>query len=479
MNGDTSKIQLHRGVVYRRKHGLGGLPILVVLISVILLSFSGCGRSSKQSLSNGVKLPGRKLSKVEVKDTLRRFEDFFLTKTEEAAAEIYSLATTSRMQKTALLGKTRTAYALSSMMVQENPIASLFDTWCYCVRLREYFETGDGNRLFGDHQSVALDAAKENEAEIELVVKTLLGDKVFADTREHIRSFARSRPIKGTFSNMVVHATRVEEGTKGPLGKVLAVPMAPFKALEGVDRTPTAINRFTDTAAGFSDVVEEFPESARWQLLLLLYDLQETEMVESLLASMSEFSKSSAQIADSAEKLPKQLSDNLSKFVDEIDSKQGNLQKTLEQASKTATVIGGTLEEVGEVSDSFGQTANRVNEAAAAWEKAAVATGQVIKEFAKDEEATEEAESEEPFDIKDYRATAEVVSVSVSDLRKLLAEIREFAKSDEFDELASFGIGMSSRIIWRAALFAVVVFVLAVAYKIIAVRITDRGNRES
>ncbi|MHC4744878.1 MAG: hypothetical protein ACYS8Z_23430, partial [Planctomycetota bacterium] len=102
-------------------------------------------------MGEDIVLPGRRLSTAEVKDALRRYEDYFLTKTEEATAEVYFSADNSRMRKTALLGKTRTIYALNSMMVQENPIAALFDTWCYTVRLRQYYEAGDGNRLFGEH----------------------------------------------------------------------------------------------------------------------------------------------------------------------------------------------------------------------------------------------------------------------------------------------------------------------------------------
>jgi hypothetical protein len=330
--------------------------------------------------------------------------------------------------------------------------------------------------LFGEHQSKVLDGAKEAEAEIELVVKNLLGEEILADTREPIHAFARSRPIKGTYSNMVVHATQFEAGTRGPLGQALSVPLSPFRALEGVERTPAAISRFADTAADFADVVQELPESARWQLLLLLYDLQETEMVESLLASMSELSKSSAQIADTAGELPKQISENLAELVEDIDSKQGNLQTTFKEAGNTANIVGKNLEKFDEVSHSFAHTVKQVNEAAVAWEKAAVATGETIKEFYKEDEP---AEDEEPFDIKEYRATAEVVNASVSGLRKLLGEVREFAKSDEFDRIASLSVSMTTRITWRAAVLAVIVFVLCVIYKIIAVHLTNKGKTKS
>ena len=130
--------------------------------------------------------------------------------------------------------------------------------------------------------------------------------------------------------------------------------MTPFRAIEGVDRTASAVNRFTDTAERFSDIVSELPESSRWQLQLLLYDLEETDMTKSFLASIAQFSESSSRLSKSVEELPKQLREALSQFTEETDEKQENLRKTLEQAEKTTLAINNALQQLDKTSGSLG-----------------------------------------------------------------------------------------------------------------------------
>ena len=57
----------------------------------------------------------------------------------------------------------------------------------------------------------------------------------------------------------------------------------------------------------FFAVVEAFPESARWQLLMLLYDIEKLDSVKTTVESFQKFSKSSSRLADSADKLPEKL----------------------------------------------------------------------------------------------------------------------------------------------------------------------------
>ena len=218
---------------------------------------------------------------------------------------------------------------LNAMLSNDDSIVAFIETWALCTRFRMYLEEGEGMKLFGDAHQVALDGSKRMEAEIQRIGSIFLKEDVFEATQKNVTEFARNNPIKGAFSNVIVYATEVQKGQTNPFVSALKIPMTPFRAIEGVDRTASAINRFSDTAERFSNVVEELPESSRWQLQLLLLDLEETDMTKSLLNSLTQVSESSARLEKTAEQLPQRLREQLTQFVEDVDKRQANLQQTL------------------------------------------------------------------------------------------------------------------------------------------------------
>jgi hypothetical protein len=354
------------------------------------------------------------------------------------------------------------------MMEHMDPIIAFIETWGLCVRTTQYFEGGHGSRFFGEYQHIIVEAAKRNEAEIERIGRLLLDDEMFAETRRNIHAFADRNPIKDTYSNGVVYATQVRPGEPNPYVDVVTLPLAPFEALRGVDRTALAIDKFSNTAARFADVVEGFPETSKWQLQLLLYDLEETEMAKSFLASVSQLSESSARLAQTAENLPEEIRKQLSGLVDDVDTKQANIQATLQQAEKTA--------------DAFRRTAEDVNQAAQQWDAAAKNTALALQEFAKLKPPKKKTvKPAKPFDILEYRDTIEAAARTTNELRELAIEIRTLAEADVIDatlgETTKQARGLTNYIFWRAALLAVLVFALALAYRIVINRVTGTQSK--
>lgn len=51
----------------------------------------------------------------------------------------------------------------------------------------------------------------------------------------------------------------------------------PLVFIHLVGNGAVAIHRFTDTANRITDIIELMPEAMRWQLLLFLFEIEETE----------------------------------------------------------------------------------------------------------------------------------------------------------------------------------------------------------
>jgi hypothetical protein len=332
-------------------------------------------------------------------------------------------------------------------------VLAFIEVWALCKRFRIYVEEGEGSTLFAEGQEIVVKSAKRLETEIERVGHIFMKDDVFEATAKSIAEFANVNPISGTFYNVVVYATEVRKGQPNPFMSVLNLPMTPFRAMEGVDRTASAIHQFRDTAERFSDVVRELPESSRWQMELLLYDLEETEMAKSFLDSFTKFSDSSAKMAASVEQLPEQLGKELSEFADEVDRKQANLQKTLAQAEKTTLAVNETVEKLNALAKDTSETAK-------AWEGAAKATGEVVQGLNKSKET---GSSKSSFSVKEYRDAAEQTAQAATDIKELLAAIEAFSESRKYGAL-------TNHLTYRIMGLIFFAFVLALAYRIITVR---------
>jgi len=440
-----------------------------VLLSVSQAALIFCGAGCAEGERTLMGGQATSIFEQELREALDGFGESAAAAIGHAALELDERIATSRVRKTNLLWRIRSSQAYHAMLDLDDPVEAFVETWGLCVRLRLYFESGEGSALYGEHQQIALDASRQNEAAIEEIGTMFLTDDVLAETRNKVLAFARAHPIRGTFSKLVVYATEIEKGQQNTFAKILTVPLAPFRAVGGVDRGAAAIEKFTGTADRFSDIVEELPESTRWQSLLLLYDMQETEVFQEMLANVARVSESSSRLAETAEKLPERLRKETSLLVEQIDARQANLQVTLEKAGKSAGALERAAAKVSEAANSMQGVSKGVNETAQAWEEAARATTQLVAEYGKVAPPDNERP---PFKIEDYKATAEAAAMTAIELRALVTELREMSKTGELPQYGSAARALMNDVTWRLGGLLLTLFVLAAIYKTVFGRAT-------
>lgn len=443
------------------------LFLLVFLISILF----GCSQQEKRIFGKKETPYVTGITREELRDNLDDFAEFFRASVKETADRINESDMTTRMRKTNLILRARTLQAINTMIEQDDPMVAFIETWGLVIRLSQYYEEGEGHSLFQDYQDILTEVAAQLQTRIEIIGKTFMKPEVFNETRKHVFSFAQSNPLKSGFSNTIVYATKLQKGEANPFGKVLSIPMAPITAMKGVDRAATSINRFTDTADRFSDVVEELPESARWQLLTLLYDFEDTEMSKSFLASMSKISESSVQLAETTQNLPKEIRKEISVLVEDIDNKQANIQASLEKAQKTLIAAEKTLAQADKAIVSLQSTVIDVNQAATSWDQAANSTREVLSEFKGLKPARRDPPAESGFKIKDIQDLAETVNKTVGEMQNLATEIRSLIESKQLAGYASMPDRFVNLLVRRLGQLFVAVFVLALIYRIVANRI--------
>jgi Mg2+ and Co2+ transporter CorA len=152
----------------------------------------------------------------------------------------------------------------------------------------------------------------------------------------------------------------------------------------------------------------------------------------------------------------------MSRFVQEIDDKQANLQTTLEQAEKTTVAVSAAMEKLQTAAASVDTTAKDAAETARAWQSAAEVIGGVAREYYKKSESSDRTQS---IDVKEWTAAAEQTSRTANDIKGLLSAMNDFSNAHDYG-------GVINAITLRAIGFVVLIFVLALMYGIISRRLT-------
>jgi hypothetical protein len=448
--------------------------IMVSVVGVFIISICGCASKKQTTLFGRVTPRTEQLSKEELREALNNFEEFAFAATTDTANKLKALSPEYRSQKTNLVQTTRSRHAIHTMLEHQEPIVAYIETWGLCVRVKNYLKYGEGSMLYRQYQDMVISHAEMLQSEIELIGKRFLRDDVYAKNSKDIYAFAAANPITGIFSNLTVYATKVEPGKKGLFEDVISVPMSPFKAMAGVDRTASAIYDVRDSANRFSDVVEEFPESTRTQMLFLLMEMGETEIVKSLLDNVSTFSDSSARFADTAEVLPERLS----VLISELDEKQANLQITLEKTKKTSAAIGHAMIQADKAAISFQAAANDINQVATVWEKAAISTTEVLEAFnsLKTPGENEDADPRPSYSLIDFANTVDAVGQTVTEMQELTNKVYAIVESEQLDKHASIPGELANLLAWRLAQLIFLTFALAFVYRFIVIRVLNKSK---
>jgi len=442
--------------------------VWLALVACGLILPIGCRRESQRVVGSGAALPKSQLSQEELRQILSRFEDYFATSVKQGASEIDILLPDARTQRLTLLWRTRCISALHTLVEQDDPLVAFVDAWALSLRMTLYLGAGDGSKLFGLHQDVALSTATQIETEIERVAQTLLESTIFEQTRNDLRAFAQANPIRGVFSKTLVYASEAQKGTPSPVATVINLPLAPFRAIEGVDRGAMAIRDFSTTAERFSDIVEELPETTRWQLLLLLYDLEEMKMVRSFLDSFERLAASSAKLTETSEKLPGQIGAELSAFVEQVDDRQANLQQTLEQTQATSEALTALTARIEAAAATLGVSAKDIGQTAQAWQATVEAIGKTFNL----PRPQPDANATSKFEIAELSIAARTITETATEIRRLNEELAANTGS------VSLHIhGLITDVIWKLGALIVLVFVLAVAYRVITPRLAPGRDR--
>jgi hypothetical protein len=393
------------------------------------------------------------ISEEELRQALSSFSARFASVVSSAGGLIRDETTDPQIRRSVLLWEIQLVPLVQEAAFLPDPQEAFLAVNGVVAMQRRYLTEGDGARVFGAQQPIAVEAARQLEDEFYEIGRLFLSEEEVAKLREDVRAYGAGRAISGrdfTVANIQRQTREVRES--GRFDWVINVPMSPFRALEGVGSGAAAIHDFNDTALRFSRIVEGLPQQMRWQTALLLYDVESRESLATTLAALDSFAESAQRLAAVAESLPA-----------DFESLLGGSQGALAEANQTLLTAQGLVEPLR-------ATAEQVNQAGASW-------GALL------ERNGEPDPDARPFDIREVESTARGIGEAAAELRSLTEELGALLESpgigatlggvtSAVSSAESGGRSIVDHAAWRGLQLLLATFVLLLAYRLLGSRLT-------
>ena len=405
------------------------------LLALLLanIAMAGCG-SLRLPFMGGPPFSGTSMTEEELHSEIGGFATRFGGIVGSAAEDISNATDQRSMRKRTLLWRMRMIPAAQAAAFSDPAQEGYLRALGLAIAQRLYLTEGDGRALFGAQQSIAVDAANLLEQDALQIGAQFLSPQSQQQVKAEVEALVRKNPIVGRdFSLQRVQSVSLEVASSPSLMSVLTLPLAPFKALEGVDSGARAIRDFNATANVFSRILAQMPAQIRAESELLLYDVEDRETVIQSVAAIERMAASAQRASESIERLPADLQKTLA-------GSHGAIQEA-NQALLTARDILVPLTLVSE----------NVKLAGDSW--AAL--------FAK---KRDDEPPGRPFDVREWQSAAAQIGTSADELRALAVEINTLTGGTKLEAAVDHAA-------WRGAQLVALFFALLVGYRLLAWRL--------
>jgi hypothetical protein len=399
-----------------------------------------------------LRMPGSRptYSQEELREELSDFAGHFHLLVSQAADTIDASTSDPAIRKRTLMWKLQFIPLVEQAAVDPNPQEGFVSLLTLVVSAHQNLGQEPAGGLFGEQQQVAIEVVRELEAELRGIGSRFLGAKEMARVEQEIEGLVRAQPAGRTETAMQsIRRTLAGVEQSSAFRRVVSVPLSPFRALEGVGNSADEIRDFNTIARGFARSMERLPEQLRWQIELLLFEIESRETTRAGLASLQSVAGSAERLSGVAAALP----DDVRSLLEDSSATLAQLQEVV----STAQALAGPLRDASE----------QLQRASASWE---VILGP--------REGGAERPPGRPFDVREWESAVREIGATAQHLERLLQEVRATGEAEPLaaaleraDRLTRAWIDLAA---WRVAQLMLAGLALALAYRLIAARLARR-----
>jgi hypothetical protein len=406
----------------------------LALLAVSLLLEAGCASLRWPFFARPDHLHGA-FTEQDLGIELGAYAARFAAQVGTAADDIHQATTVRSIRRRALVWTLQVPPLVDQLAYDPNTRFAFVACLLIATAQRQYLVEGDGRAVFGEQQPIAVDAANVLLEDALAIGTRFLTAAQLDDVRERAEELARKYPIQGRdFAVQRVPRALVRQDATASLGWIFTLPLAPFRALEGVDSGAAAIHEFNRTAQEFAQIASRMPERIRGQLQLFLYDFEDRDTVRESLAAADRVAASAERISEVAAALPAEL------------------RKALVESQGNVDAIGRVVEQARGVVGPLDEASRQLEQASAHW---------LAMIGPRDPNAP--PSNERPADER-WRDTAQAVGGAAAELRGLADDLRTLTGESDVSRAVD-------HLFWRAVALLVVFFALLLVYRALAARL--------
>lgn len=287
-----------------------------------LLACSGCAAPTMKPTQNQAAAKWDKAQDAALRQNLADYQNKFQSLLEGSADAIRNATPSRAVRKMAALWKVRMNTMVSDAMAEQDPVTALLETWSVCLRVRDYFQSGDGAKLFLDQQGRAVKTVAEMINGIEAVAGHYLPPEEMDGVRQRLAAYATSHPLTGEFEQNNAEPFRLDKAVWEGVAGIIGLPLLPLAVPGAIAQGAKDV---TTVADRWADVAEDLPRELRWQMELFLTNLEDYESFERSLKTAEAISQSAERISKVADDLNSQLTQKTRQVVDPAEARLTSL----------------------------------------------------------------------------------------------------------------------------------------------------------
>jgi len=464
---------------------------LVFLLLLLAAIPAGCSTSSQR------RAQAEALTEEDLFNRLSGFATLFSAAVQGAADRIIAQSRDPEeleIHRKALQWKLTYVPECRRVVYAYEPRTAFVFAWVLCADMERFLTDGKGKDAFGPHQQIAIDTAKELEEAVYTIGLGFLPKDKADEVRAQIKEFSKANPIVAGGDADPTAIAKVTNTVTDSFAWIINLPLAPFRAFGGIDEGAQAVRQIANVARRATAFAEGLPNEARWQVEVLLLDLEKNALVQSTSESVRVAAESSASLAKTAENLPERVGDQVVRTLEETEGKLEGVRTTLEAAESTTREIQTALDKADGIAGSVERTSTSFAEAGRAWDQTLRTFGDTYRLLSPEESsdtptpAPSEPPGEEtpPFDINDYTKATESATAMAAELRGLLDDFNRILTDGEvedrldaattttLDRTTEATKGLIDYLTVRAIAIVAAILAAALGYRLLAPRLARR-----
>ena len=449
-------------------------PMRVALLGAMIVLMSGalpgCWVSKKiREAVAPKKQEEPKLTEQDLELLLEQFATAFNLRVRRAADHIIAeCGADSAIHRRAIEWKLEFIPFVWNAVTTPDVRLAFMNTWIVTSYMVFHFTEDAGKDDFGELQTLAIDVANRLEDEIEEIATAFIPEKQLEKAREDVSRFVRNNPI-GIGGSGGKDSVTWTSHVRSSFTWLAKVPLAPFRAFGGISEGAAAVRQVASVVERSNRVVEGLPSTLRWEIQLLLLDVNESGLLVSLTESFKVVAEAATRIATVVESLPEELRAEILGLLDDADPRLAEIRAAIgdanavvaESRAAIADVQGLTNEvnatvarvetalgAVDDVAGTLETISGNVNEAGDSWDGAITTFDGLMERFGvgvEDPDAeptppapveTEDGEpvEESPGGLELYAIAAEQTANAGDNLKGALDKFDGMIRDDEFAE---------------------------------------------